>query len=157
MNQRKHVTLYTDGACSGNPGKGGYGAILEYKGHEKELSAGYAVTTNNRMEILAAVAGLELLKEPCDVTLYSDSKYLVDAVNQGWIAKWSKNGWYRTKTEKAKNEDLFRRLLVQLKRHHVEFLWVKGHAGHPQNERCDALATGAIKKDNLLIDEGYTE
>ncbi len=157
MNQRKQVELYTDGACSGNPGKGGYGVILKYKGHEKELSQGFLCTTNNRMEIMAAVTGLELLKEPCDVTLYSDSKYLVDAVNQGWIAKWSKNGWMRTKTEKAKNEDLFRRLLAQLERHHVTLIWVKGHAGHPENERCDQLATSAIKADGLLADQGYTE
>ena len=148
----KHVDVYTDGACSGNPGKGGYGVILKYNGAVKELSEGFVNTTNNRMEILAAVKGLEILKEPCSVTLYSDSKYLVDSVNQGWIIKWQKNNWYRTKNEKAKNVDLFKRLLAQLDIHKVEFVWIKGHAGHPENERCDFLATSAAAGDNLLED-----
>ncbi len=148
----KNVKVYTDGACSGNPGKGGYGAILEYNGATKELSAGYLSTTNNRMEILAAVVALETLKEPCNVVLTSDSKYLVDSVNMGWIEKWKSNNWYRTKSEKAKNVDLFKRLVIQLERHNVEFVWVKGHAGHPENERCDKLATSAINGDNLLED-----
>ncbi len=148
----KHVDVYTDGACSGNPGKGGYGVVLKYNGAVKELSEGFVNTTNNRMEILAAVKGLEILKEPCSVTLYSDSKYLVDSVNQGWIIKWQKNNWYRTKNEKAKNVDLFKRLLAQLNVHKVEFVWIKGHAGHPENERCDFLATSAAAGDNLSED-----
>lgn len=148
----KHVDIFTDGACSGNPGKGGYGVILKYNGAVKELSEGFLSTTNNRMEILAAVKGLEILKEPCSVTLYSDSKYLVDSVNQGWLIKWQKNNWYRSKSEKAKNVDLFKRLLIQLNKHKVEFIWIKGHAGHPENERCDFLATSAIKGDSLSID-----
>ncbi len=148
----KTVKIYTDGACSGNPGKGGYGAILEYNGVKLELSQGFVCTTNNRMEILSAVVALETLKEPCNVILTSDSKYLVDSVKQGWIEKWRANNWYRTKNEKAKNIDLFKRLVTQLERHNVEFVWVKGHAGHPENERCDQLATSAIKSDNLIED-----
>ena len=151
----KNIEIYTDGACSGNPGKGGYGVILKYNDNTKELSKGFVSTTNNRMEILAAVVGLETLKEPCNVTLYSDSKYLVDSINQGWLLKWQKNNWIRSGKEKAKNIDLFTRLLEQLKIHNVEFIWVKGHAGHPQNERCDLLATTAIKSDKLIIDEGF--
>ena len=148
----KHIDIFTDGACSGNPGKGGYGVILKYNDNIKELSEGFLLTTNNRMEILAAIKGLEALKEPCEVTLYSDSKYLVDAINQGWLIKWQKNNWYRTKSEKAKNVDLFKRLLVQLDKHKVEFVWVKGHAGHLENERCDKLATSAILGENLSED-----
>ena len=148
----KTVRIYTDGACSGNPGKGGYGAILEYNGARRELSQGFLCTTNNRMEILSAVVAMETLKEPCNVVLTSDSKYLVDSVKQGWIEKWRANNWYRTKNEKAKNVDLFKRLVTQLERHNVEFVWVKGHAGHPENERCDQLATTAIKSDNLIED-----
>ena len=148
----KEVEIFTDGACSGNPGKGGYGAILRYKGQIKELSQGYLSTTNNRMEIMAAVVALEALKEPCKVTLTSDSKYLVDAIEQGWLEKWRSNNWYRTKKEKAKNIDLFKRLITQLEKHDVSFVWVKGHAGHRENERCDELATSAIKSDNLIED-----
>ena len=151
----KTVDIFTDGACSGNPGKGGYGIILEYNGKSKEISEGFILTTNNRMEIMAATVGLEMLKEPCKVNLYSDSKYLVDSINQGWLAKWSKNNWMRTKSEKAKNADLFKRLLAQLKIHNVNFIWVKGHAGHPKNERCDYLATSAIKSVNLKEDLGF--
>lgn len=148
----KHVEIFTDGACSGNPGKGGYGVVLKYKDAIKELSEGFLSTTNNRMEILAAIKGLEILNEPCQVTLYSDSKYLVDSVNQGWIIKWQKNNWYRTKNEKAKNIDLFKRLLELLDKHKVEFVWVKGHAGHKENERCDFLATSAAAGKDLLED-----
>ena len=148
----KTVKIYTDGACSGNPGKGGYGAILEFNGIKKELSCGFKSTTNNRMEILAAVVAMDALKEPCHVVLTSDSKYLVDSINQGWMEKWKSNNWYRTKNEKAKNVDLFKRLDAQLNRHKVEFVWVKGHAGHPENERCDQLATSAINGDNLIDD-----
>ncbi len=150
----KSVEIFTDGACSGNPGKGGYGAILRYNGRVKELSQGFVKTTNNRMELMSAIVALEALKEPCCVVLTSDSKYLVDSVNLGWIDKWRKNDWYRTKSEKAKNIDLLNRLVAQKERHDVTFVWVKGHAGHPENERCDELATGAIKGDNLIVDPG---
>ena len=151
----KSVEIFTDGACSGNPGNGGYGAILKYNGHVKEISEGFKCTTNNRMELLAAITALEMLKEPCSVTLYSDSKYLVDSVNLGWIEKWKANGWKRNSKEMAKNIDLLTRLLFQLEKHNVEFIWVKGHDGHIENERCDALATTAAKSQNLKDDDGY--
>lgn len=152
----KFVEIFTDGACSGNPGKGGYGAILKYGDKSKEISQGYTTTTNNRMELLAAITALEMLKEPCKVDLYSDSKYLVDSVNLGWIEKWRSRGWKRSGSEKAKNIDLLERLVTQLERHDVSFIWVKGHDGHPENERCDTLATTAAKSDNLIEDKGYT-
>ena len=151
----KAVEIYTDGACSGNPGAGGYGVVLLYGSARKELSEGYRLTTNNRMEVLAVIKGLEALKEPCQVTLYSDSKYVVDAIQKGWVKKWKANGWYRNKKEKASNVDLWERLLVQLERHQVTFQWVKGHADTPGNERCDELARGAIAAGNLLEDENY--
>ncbi len=151
----KTVEIFTDGACSGNPGKGGYGAILKYNGFEKEISEGFKCTTNNRMELLAAIKSLEMLKEPCAVKLYSDSKYLVDSVNLGWIEKWKANNWKRNKTESAKNVDLLIRLLEQLEKHEVEFNWVKGHHGHPENERCDRLAVSAAQKSTLSDDVGY--
>ena len=137
----KEVELYTDGACRGNPGKGGYGAILVYGKYEKEISGGERETTNNRMELMAAIAGLEALKEPCSVKLYSDSKYLVDAYNEGWVYSWQKSGWRRGRDE-LKNPDLWERLFMLTKKHEVTFIWVKGHNGHAYNERCDALATG---------------
>ena len=140
---QKHVDIFTDGACSGNPGPGGYGVILNYKGNERELSGGEANTTNNRMELMAAITGLEALKEPCEVTLYSDSKYMIDAIQQRWVYKWKANGWMRNKKDPALNPDLWQRLLTQLDRHQVTLIWVKGHAGHPENERCDALAVAA--------------
>ena len=136
----KEVKLYTDGACRGNPGKGGYGAILVYGKYEKEISGGERETTNNRMELMAAIVGLEALKEPCEVTLYSDSKYLVDAYNEGWVFSWERNSWKRGK-EPLKNPDLWQRLFELTGRHHVTFIWVKGHNGNPYNERCDELAT----------------
>ncbi len=151
----KTVEMFTDGACSGNPGPGGWGTILRYGGHTLELSGGYRLTTNNRMEILAVISGLERLKEPCRVLIYSDSKYVVDAVNQGWVYGWKKNGWRKSNKEKALNPDLWQRLLDEMKRHEVEFFWVKGHDGHPENERCDQLATGAAASDSLLEDTGY--
>lgn len=151
----KFVEIFTDGACSGNPGNGGYGAILKYKDTRKEISCGYSVTTNNRMELLAAITALELLKEPCKVDLYSDSKYLVDSVNRGWLKKWASNGWKKSGSEKAKNIDLLTRLLSQLDKHEISFIWVKGHDGHPENERCDYLATTAAKSGNLIDDVGY--
>jgi len=123
-----------------------------YNGVKKELSQGFISTTNNRMELLAAITALEALKEPCEVVLTSDSKYLTDSVNQGWMEKWKSNNWYRTKNEKAKNLDLFKRLDIQMQRHKIEFVWVKGHAGHPENERCDQLATTAINGENLIED-----
>ncbi len=151
----KLVTIFTDGACSGNPGKGGFGAILKYGERAKEISQGYKLTTNNRMELLAAITSLEMLKEPCKVELYSDSKYLVDSVNLGWLKKWQSNGWRRKGSDMAKNIDLLKRLSMQLERHEVTMLWVKGHDGHPENERCDFLATSAASGDNLYDDEGY--
>ncbi|MCH5182972.1 MAG: ribonuclease HI [Oscillospiraceae bacterium] len=137
----KTVELYTDGACSGNPGPGGYGAILVFGGRERELSGGEQETTNNRMELMAAIVGLEALKEPCRVVLTSDSRYLVDAVEKKWLESWVKRGWKKADGKPALNVDLWQRLLVQLERHNVSFRWIKGHAGHPYNERCDELAT----------------
>ena len=134
----KEVSLYTDGACRGNPGRGGYGAILVYGKYEKEISGGERETTNNRMELMAAIVGLSALKEPCRVKLYSDSKYLTDAYLQGWIYNWEADSW---RGGKVKNPDLWQRLLQLTRYHEVEFVWVKGHNGHPYNERCDALAT----------------
>ena len=151
----KTVDLYTDGACSGNPGPGGYGFILSYRGHEKEGSCGFRLTTNNRMEIMAVIEGLSTLKETCNVNLYSDSKYVIDAIAQGWVYKWEANNWMRNKKDKAVNVDLWEQLLVLLDEHNVELHWVKGHAGNPKNERCDRLAVAAYLGDDLLDDEGY--
>lgn len=140
MDTLKKVEIFTDGACSGNPGPGGWGVILKYNGAVKELSGGEANTTNNRMELTAAISGLEALKEKCRVTLYSDSKYLIDAIEKGWAVKWRENNWMRTKKDAALNVDLWERLLALLNCHEVSFVWVKGHAGHAENERCDNLA-----------------
>ena len=137
----KHVDIYTDGACRGNPGPGGWGAVLVYNGLERELSGGEESTTNNRMELTAAIAALSALKEPCEVTLTSDSKYLVDAVTQGWALSWRAHGWKKADRSPALNVDLWEQLLALLERHNVTFVWVKGHDGHPYNERCDKLAT----------------
>lgn len=153
-----NVSIYTDGAARGNPdGPGGYGAVLSYVDqtgtvHEKELSQGYARTTNNRMELMAAIAGLEALKTACNVTLYSDSRYLVDAFNQHWIEGWIAKGWKRGKNEPVKNIDLWKRLLAAKEKHHVTFVWVKGHDGHALNERCDRLARAAADGDGLIED-----
>ena len=136
----KSVDIFTDGACSGNPGPGGWGTILRYGEYEKELSGGEAETTNNRMELKAAIMGLKCLKEPCEVTLYSDSKYLIDAIEKEWVYKWKENGWMRNKREKALNSDLWEALLELLNIHQVKLVWVKGHDGHIENERCDKLA-----------------
>ena len=136
----KQVTIYTDGACSGNPGPGGWGAILRYGRFEKELSGGERNTTNNRMELLGAISALEALTEPCRVDLYSDSKYVVDAMSQGWAERWRKNGWKRNRTDPALNPDLWQRLLDLCQTHAVTFHWVKGHAENEYNNRCDALA-----------------
>lgn len=146
MAELTRVQIYTDGACSGNPGPGGWGAILKSGGHVKELSGGEASTTNNRMELSAVIAALEALKRPCAVTLTSDSKYVIDAIQKGWAKSWRAKGWMRNKNEKAKNPDLWERLLQLLEIHQVEFIWVKGHAGHPENERCDGLAVMESKK-----------
>ena len=136
----KKVNIYTDGACRGNPGPGGWGAVLVYGKYEKELSGGERETTNNRMELLGAISALEALKEPCEVILTSDSKYLTDAFLQGWVDSWRERGWRRGK-EELKNPDLWERLYNLTKIHKIEFVWVKGHAGHEYNERCDRLAT----------------
>lgn len=137
----KHVDIYTDGACRGNPGHGGWGAILVYAGHEKELSGGEEMTTNNRMELTAAIRGLQALKEPCEVTLCSDSKYLLDAIEKGWAASWRQNGWRKKDRSPALNPDLWETLLDLLEVHKVTLVWVRGHNGHDYNERCDTLAT----------------
>lgn len=162
MENLSKVEIYTDGCSHGNPGKGGYGVILSYEKEngeifEKEISAGYENTTNNRMELLAAIIGLEALKRPCDVSLYSDSKYLVDAFNQKWIDNWVKNDWNRPKTGPVKNVDLWKRLLLVKKQHQVEFIWVKGHNDNEKNERCDRLANLAAQQSVLLKDEGMEE
>lgn len=136
----KHVDIFTDGACSGNPGAGGYGVVLRCGGFEKELSGGAADTTNNRMELSGVIAALAALKEPCHVTLTTDSKYVVDSVTKGWVYGWQKRGWKKADKSPALNVDLWEQLLPLLARHTVEFVWVKGHAGHPENERCDTLA-----------------
>lgn len=152
------VKIFTDGAARGNPeGPGGYGAILQYvdtKGqlHEREFSQGYVKTTNNRMELMAAITGLEALTRPCQVELYSDSKYLTDAFNQHWIDGWLKKGWKRGKNQPVLNVDLWKRLLKAKELHEVKFIWVKGHDGHPENERCDRLATTAADGSNLIHD-----
>jgi ribonuclease HI len=151
----KTVTIYTDGACSGNPGPGGFGVVMLYGSARRELSGGYRKTTNNRMEVLAVIKGLEALKEPCSVQLYSDSKYVVDAIEKGWVKKWRSQGWMRNKKEKASNVDLWEQLLALLEIHNVSFIWVKGHAANPENERCDQLARDAIQKNTLENDEKY--
>ena len=154
------VEIYTDGSARGNPeGPGGYGCVLQYRDpkgnlHEREFSQGYKKTTNNRMELMAAIAGLEALIRPCQVRLYSDSKYLVDAFNQHWIDSWLKKGWKRGKNEPVKNVDLWKRLLKAKEPHEVTFIWVKGHHGHELNERCDQLATSAADGEDLLEDPG---
>ncbi|MBR9997973.1 MAG: ribonuclease HI [Cyclobacteriaceae bacterium] len=145
------IIMYTDGAAKGNPGPGGFGVVLKYKGNRKEISQGYRLTTNNRMELLAVITGLETIKQPgWKVRVYSDSKYVVDAVTKGWIWKWQKNGF-----KKKKNVDLWQRFIPVYKKHDVEFKWVKGHAGHPENERCDQLAVKAAEGNDLLEDQGF--
>ena len=146
MVKRKHIIIYTDGSSLGNPGPGGYGAVLRFGEHSRELSGGFRHTTNNRMEILAAIEGLRALKMPCKVTLHTDSQYLVNAINKGWVRKWKAKGWMRNKKEKALNVDLWRQLLPLLDTHEVEFVWVRGHAGNPDNERCDVLAKTAASQ-----------
>ena len=144
----KKVNVYTDGACKGNPGAGGWAAILEFGGKEKELSGGDKLTTNNRMELIAAIEGLKALKEPCRVTLYSDSQYLVNAINKGWLDSWKAKGWRKADKSPVLNDDLWKELVELLDVHSVEFIWVRGHDGHAYNERCDALASGYAEKLN---------
>ncbi len=141
----KTITLYTDGACSGNPGPGGWGAILEYQGHEKELSGGEDNTTNNRMELTAVIRGLQALKEPCVVELYSDSKYVIDALEKGWAYGWQKNGWRKADKKPALNPDLWEQLLKLVSQHELHYHWVKGHADNPKNNRCDQMAVAQWK------------
>lgn len=156
------VTVYTDGAARGNPGPGGYGAVAEFvdsKGilHTREYSGGYKKTTNNRMELMGVIAALEALNRPCEIDLYSDSKYVVDAFNQHWLEGWIKKGWRKSDKQPVKNVDLWKRLLAAKEPHTVNFYWVKGHDGHPQNERCDTLATTAADGEDLMEDKGLEE
>ena len=157
------VKIFTDGAARGNPdGPGGYGTILQYEDphgelHEREYSQGYIRTTNNRMELMAAIVGLEALNRPCEVRLYSDSKYLTDAFNQKWIEGWIRRGWKRGKNEPVKNMDLWKRLLAAAEPHSIQFIWVKGHDGHPENERCDRLATAAADGGGLIEDVHFAD
>ena len=149
------VTIYTDGAAEPNPGLGGYGVVLLHPAKRFELSKGFQLTTNNRMELLAVIAGLEALTKPCRVTVVSDSKYVVESIDKGWVLKWQKKNWFRTRDERAKNADLWQRYLVAAEQHEVKMTWIKGHAGHEHNERCDELAGAAAKGANLEIDVGY--
>ena len=163
MVSEMNLKIYTDGAARGNPdGPGGYGALLQYTDsngtvHERELSAGYKRTTNNRMELMAAIVALEALNKPCKIELFSDSKYLTDAFNQKWIESWLKKNWKNSQNKPVKNIDLWKRLLEAVKIHDVTFIWVKGHNGHPGNERCDVLATKAADGEILLDDTGVME
>ncbi|NEP83761.1 MAG: ribonuclease HI [Okeania sp. SIO3B3] len=149
------VTIYTDGACSGNPGPGGYGVVIITNKQRQELSGGYKLTTNNRMELMAAILGLQTLESACNVTLYTDSKYIVDAITKGWAKRWRANDWKRNKKEKAMNPDLWEKLLDLCNQHQVEFSWVRGHSGNIENERCDKLAVQASQQSNLPPDSGY--
>ena len=142
----KQIEIYTDGACSGNPGPGGWGAVLRYNGREKEISGGEAQTTNNRMELTAVIAALECLKEPCTVELYSDSKYVIDALSKGWAMSWRKKGWIKSDKKPALNVDLWERLLKLTEAHEMRYHWVKGHADNEYNNRCDALAVAEREK-----------
>ncbi|MDE5832207.1 MAG: ribonuclease HI [Desulfovibrio sp.] len=153
----KHVSIYTDGSCLGNPGPGGWAAILVLTGteHRKEIGGGFRKTTNNRMEILGAVKGLEALKETCEVDVYTDSRYLRDAIEEGWLATWRDRGWRKADKKPLPNVDLWKRLIVLLTRHETTFHWVRGHNGHPENERCDAIAREWAARPDLDADDGY--
>lgn len=153
--EMKEVMIYTDGGCLSNPGPGGYGVVLLFGTHRKELSGGFQLTTNNRMELMAAIVGLNALKEPCRVRLHSDSRYVVDGISLGWAKKWKENNWWRTKSERAINPDLWEQLLNACERHQVKFVWVKGHAGNKENERCDELCAIESNRTDLPVDEGY--
>ena len=150
-----NITIYTDGSCLNNPGPGGYGVVIIHGKRRTELAGGFRETTNNRMELMAAIVGLEALKEGYRVTLYSDSQYLVNGLERGWAKRWRANGWKRNKREKAINPDLWERLLILSENHEIEFKWVRGHAGIPENERCDELALDAAHHKDLQIDSGY--
>ena len=152
---KQHVEIYTDGGCEPNPGPGGYGVVLLNPKKRAEASGGFRLTTNNRMEIFAAIAGLEMLKQPCTVTLYSDSQYLVDAIMKGWAVSWKKKNWWRTRTERVPNFDLWEWLLPLCEKHELEFRWIRGHTGILENERCDQLSMAALRQPNLPADEGY--
>ena len=153
--KRTEITIYTDGACSGNPGPGGYGIIILSEKKRQELSGGYKLTTNNRMELMAVIVGLEQLEFPSIVNLYTDSKYIVDAVTKGWAKRWRANSWKRNEIDKAMNPDLWEKLLDLCDKHQVEFYWVRGHSGNIENERCDKLAVKASQKFDLPSDLGY--
>ena len=155
MSEYKKVTIYTDGACIRNPGPGGYGVVLIHADDRQELAGGFQMTTNNRMEIIAAIAGLQSLKTPCTVTIFSDSKYLVDGIAKGWAKRWKANGWMRNPKERAVNIDLWDKLLGLCSLHEVNFQWVQGHAGIKENVRCDKLSTEAAKRENLPTDHNY--
>jgi len=151
------IDLFSDGGAEPNPGKGGFGVILSWEGKRKEFSQGFKLTTNNRMELLGIITGLEQLKTKSRVTVYSDSKYVIDGIEKGWAEKWRANNWFRNKKEKAVNPDLWERLLNLISQHEVTFHWIKGHNGHPENERCDYLATQAMQSANSIEDEGFTD
>jgi ribonuclease HI len=155
MGEQKQVVIYTDGACIGNPGPGGYGVVLLYGPHRKELFGGFRLTTNNRMEIMAAIAGLQALKQKCTVTIYTDSQYLADSIMKGWVQRWWSNGWMRNKKEPAINPDLWEQLLALCTQHDVRFEWVRGHAGNAENECCDHLSLQAAQQSDLPVDAGY--
>ena len=142
----KKVNIYTDGACKGNPGRGGWGTILVYGAHEKELSGGEVVTTNNRMELMAVISGLEALREPCEVTLTSDSTYVINSITKKWLDGWEKKNWVKSGNTPVPNADLWKRLIEAMKPHTIEWVWVRGHNGHPYNERCDRLAVAAAER-----------
>jgi len=151
----KHVVAYTDGACIGNPGPGGYGVVLLYGQYRKELSGGFRMTTNNRMEIMAAIIALRTLKMTCEVDLYTDSRYLVDSMSKGWVEKWRSRGWKKPTKGEALNQDLWEQLLDLCEKHQVEFIWIQGHSGNPENERCDNLSMQAAMQKLLSPDQSY--
>jgi len=151
------IVIFTDGACIDNPGPGGYGTVLLFKENRKEISGGFSKTTSNRMELMACIVGLDTLKRVCDVIIFSDSKYVVNSINNGWATKWRANGWMRTKTEPARNPDLWSRLLSLCEKHEVRFQWIKGHSGITENEVCDILSSQAAQKPDLPIDKGFIE
>jgi ribonuclease HI len=153
--QQQMVTIYTDGACSGNPGPGGYAAVLLYGDKRLELSQGYRKTTNNRMELLAVITALERLSRPCRVNLYSDSEYVVNAITKGWLESWQRKGWRKADKKPVLNVDLWQRLLPQIQKHSIEFKWVRGHNNNVENERCDILAVAAYQSRELLVDNEF--